>query len=67
MIRRAGAWLEESEKVSMVVEIPDQQTYIRDYLLDNGWSQQYTWLEFIKWLDERARQKNTRQSLTETG
>ena len=67
MIRRAGAWLEESEKVTMVVEIPDQQTYIRDYLLNNGWSRQYTWLEFIKWLDERARQKITCQSLTETG
>jgi ribosomal protein S18 acetylase RimI-like enzyme len=67
MIRQAGAWLEKSGKVSMVVEIPDQQTCIRDYLLDNGWSRQYTWLEFIKWLDERARQKITNQSLNETG
>ena len=67
MIRKVGAWLEESGKVSMVVEIPDQQTRIRDYLLDNGWSQQYTWLEFIKWLDERARQKITSQSPNKTG
>jgi ribosomal protein S18 acetylase RimI-like enzyme len=67
MIQEAGAWLEESGKDSMVVEIPDQHTRIRDYLLDNGWSRQYTWLEFIKWLDERARQIITSRSSTETG
>ena len=38
MIQQAGAWLEEVGKDSIVVEIPDQQTRIRDYLLDNGWS-----------------------------
>jgi len=67
MIRKVGTWLEEAGKISMVVEIPDHETRIRDYLLENGWSHQYTWLEFIKWLDERARQKITGQSTKGTG
>jgi hypothetical protein len=57
MIQKVGSWLDESGKETMVVEIPDGQTQIRDYLLNNGWKKQYTWLELIKWLDERARQK----------
>ena len=57
MIHEAGAWLEQSGRVAMVVEIPDQWIKIRDYLLENGWKKQYTWLELVRWLDERARQK----------
>ena len=56
MIQKAGAWLDESGKASMLVEIPEQRTYIREYLLSNGWNEQYTWVELIKWLGERARQ-----------
>lgn len=41
----------------MIVEIPGQWTKIRDYLLENGWKKQYTWLEFVCWLNERTRQK----------
>lgn len=41
----------------MIVEIPDQWTKIRDYLLENGWKKQFTWLELVRWLDERARRK----------
>jgi GNAT superfamily N-acetyltransferase len=55
MIQKVGAWLEGSGKEAMIIEIPDERTQIRDYLLDNGWSKQYTWLELLKRLDERAR------------
>jgi len=41
----------------MIVEIPDHRTNICDYLLENGWKWQFTWLELVRWLDERARQK----------
>ena len=57
ILQKVGAWLVESGKESMIVEIPDARTQIRDYLLHNGWNIQYTWLELIKWLNERARQK----------
>jgi ribosomal protein S18 acetylase RimI-like enzyme len=57
MIQKVGAWLEESGKESMIIEIPDQRTQISNYLLSNGWNKQYTWSELIRWLDERARQK----------
>ena len=43
----------------MIVEIPNQWTKNRDYLLENGWKRQFTWLELVRWLDERARQKTT--------
>jgi ribosomal protein S18 acetylase RimI-like enzyme len=57
MIHTAGAWLAELGKESMVIEIPDGRTQIRDYLLDSGWTKQYTWVELIKWLGESAGQK----------
>ncbi len=57
MLHKAGTWLEQSGRESMIVEIPDQWAKIRDYLLENGWKKQYTWLELVRWLDERARQK----------
>jgi len=57
MLYTAGTWLEQSGRESMIVEIPDQWTKIRDYLLENGWKKQYTWLELVRWLDERAGQK----------
>ena len=56
MLYTAGTWLEQSGRESMIVEIPDQWTKIRDYLLVNGWKKQYTWLELVRWLDERARE-----------
>ena len=59
MLHTAGTWLEQSGRESMIVEIPDQWTKIRYYLLENGWKKQYTWLELVRWLDERARQKIT--------
>jgi GNAT superfamily N-acetyltransferase len=58
MIQEAGAWLAESGKESMIVEIPDERLYIREILQKNGWKRQYTWIELIKWLDERARKKS---------
>jgi len=57
MIQNAGAWLEESGKESMIVEIPEERTQINEYLHDNRWKKLYTWLELIKWLDERARKE----------
>ena len=54
---KVGAWLEASGKESMVIEVPDGRAQIHDHLLDQGWRKQYTWLELIRWLDERARQK----------
>jgi len=56
-LQNVGAWLGASGKEAMVMEIPDGRTQIRDHLLDQGWRKQYTWLELIRWLDERARQK----------
>ncbi len=50
-----GAWLEESGRTSLIVEIPDHWTETRDYLLNNGWKKQHAWLELVRWLDERAR------------
>jgi ribosomal protein S18 acetylase RimI-like enzyme len=59
LMREAGAWLALSGRTSMIVEIPDRQSQISAYLLDHGWVKQYTWLGFIKWLDERAKQDIT--------
>jgi ribosomal protein S18 acetylase RimI-like enzyme len=56
-LQKVGTWLEASGKESMVIEIPDGRAQLRDHLLDQGWRKQYTWLELIRWLDERARQK----------
>jgi GNAT superfamily N-acetyltransferase len=67
MIQKVGAWLEGSGRESMVVEIPDGQIQIRDYLLKNGWKKQYTWLELIKRLDERAKVKTENQNNLKTG
>jgi ribosomal protein S18 acetylase RimI-like enzyme len=58
MIQKAGVWLAESGKGSMIVEIPEERSEISKYLLNHGWIKQYTWFELIKWLDERARQKS---------
>ena len=58
IIQKVGTWLEGSGRESMVVEIPDRQIQIRDHLLKNRWKKQYTWLELIKWLDEREKVKN---------
>jgi hypothetical protein len=57
MVYKAGAWLEQSGRKSMIVEVPDQRINTRDYLLENGWKRQFTWLELVRWLDERARRK----------
>jgi len=57
MRNKAGSWREQSGRKSMIVEIPDQWTKIRDYILENGWKRQFTWLELIRWLDARARRK----------
>ena len=54
-LQEAGTWLEQSGRKSMIVEIPDQWAKIREYLLENGWKKQYTWLELVRWLDKRAR------------
>jgi ribosomal protein S18 acetylase RimI-like enzyme len=67
LMREAGAWLALSGRSSMIVEIPDRQTQISAYLLDHGWVKQYTWLGFIKWLDERAKQDITSRYPSETG
>lgn len=48
IIQKAGSWLEAAGKEAMLVEIPDQQTTIRDYLLENGWRKQFTWLELVR-------------------
>jgi hypothetical protein len=44
MRNKVGIWLEQSGRESVIVEIPDQWTNIRDYLLENGWKRQYTWV-----------------------
>jgi len=54
MLQKAGAWLEQSGRESIIVEIPDQWTKIRDYLLENGWKRQFTWFELVRWLGESA-------------
>jgi len=53
MLQKAGAWLEQAGRKSMIVEIPDVWTKTRDYLLVNGWKRQFTWLELVRWLDKR--------------
>ncbi len=50
MLYEAGIWLEQSGRKSMILEIPDEWTKNRDYLLENGWKKQYTWLELVRWL-----------------
>jgi len=57
MLQNAGTWLEQAERKSMIVEIPDQWRKTRDDLLENGWKRQFTWLELVRWLEERARRK----------
>jgi ribosomal protein S18 acetylase RimI-like enzyme len=67
MLQEVAVWLASSGKASMVVEIPNQRTQIGEYLLEHGWVKQYTWLEFIKWLDERARQEIMNRYSNKTG
>jgi ribosomal protein S18 acetylase RimI-like enzyme len=57
MLQKAGTWLERSGRKSMIVEIPDRWVNTRNYLLENGWKKQFTWLELVRWLDDGARQK----------
>jgi hypothetical protein len=52
MLYEAGAWLEQSGRISMILEISDQWTETRNYLLENGWKEQFAWLELVRWLDE---------------
>ncbi len=54
MLDEVGDWLEQAGKKSMIIEIPDQWIETRDYLLENGWKKQFTWLELVRWLGERA-------------
>jgi hypothetical protein len=58
LFQKAGTWLEKSGRESIIVEIPDQWEESRKYLVENGWKKQYTWVELVRWLDERARQKS---------
>lgn len=55
MLHQAGTWLEQSGRKSMIVEISDQWAKSRDYLLENGWKKEFTWLELVRWLDKRTR------------
>jgi hypothetical protein len=41
----------------MIVEIPEERDQISEYLFHIRWNKQYTRVELIKWLDERARHK----------
>ncbi len=38
----------------MTVEILDQWTNTRDYLIENEWKKQFAWLELVCWLAECA-------------
>jgi regulator of RNase E activity RraA len=49
-----GGRLEQSGRKSMIIEIPDQWTKTRDYLLEHGWKRQFNWLELVRHLDESA-------------
>ena len=60
MLNKAGAWLEQSGRKSMILEIPNEWTKNHNYLLVNGWKKQYSWLELVRCLDERARQDISR-------
>jgi ribosomal protein S18 acetylase RimI-like enzyme len=57
ILQGVATWLTASGRLSMVIEISDRWTCMRDYVLEHGWRKQYTWLEFIKWLDDRAKQE----------
>jgi ribosomal protein S18 acetylase RimI-like enzyme len=59
MLNEAGAWLEQSGRRSMIVEIPDRWTKNRDDLAENGWTKQFTWLELVCWLSDVTLQKIT--------
>jgi ribosomal protein S18 acetylase RimI-like enzyme len=59
MLQIVGAWLDQSGRKSMIVEIQDQWTNLRDYLLENKWKRQFAWLELVRWLDDRATQSAT--------
>jgi hypothetical protein len=52
MLQKAGAWLDQSGRKSMIVEIPDQWINTSDYLLENGWKKQFTWLELVRMLKQ---------------
>ncbi len=53
MLQLVGTWLQQSGRESLVVEIPNQWGKSRETLLENGWKKQYSWLELVRWLDER--------------
>ena len=54
MLQNAGTWLEQSGRGSMIVEISDEWVNSRDYLLENGWKKQYSWLELVRcWMSEQ--------------
>ena len=51
LIGKTAKWLESAGRQAIMVEIPHHQIQIRDYLLENGWERQFTWIELIRWLD----------------
>ena len=57
MIHAAVSWFSAAEKEAITVEIPDERHRFSQYLLEHGWVKSYTWIELIKWLDERAKRK----------
>ena len=57
LIGKAAKWLESEGRKAIMIEIPDNQVQIRDYILENGWERQFTWIELIRWLDEEVKMK----------
>ncbi len=57
MIRQAGVWMETLGLDSVKIEVPEQFGELASYLQDSGWTRQHTWIQLVKWLDDKARQE----------
>ncbi len=64
MFYKAGSWLEQSGKKSMITEIPDEWSITCDYLRKNGWTKQYTWLDLVRWTNRSKYKQSIRNLFT---
>lgn len=57
MLRLVGAWLEQSGRKAMIVEILERKPEIHGDLYTGSWNKQYTWLELAQLLGRSPNHK----------
>jgi len=55
MIHEAAGWLTRAGKTAVQIIVPDDRAQIAESLEQSGWTKAFSWIQLVKWLDERAR------------